>query len=201
MRVEIERQREATNRLVNAIESEISGLGSQLERSAAEMMLHQDNLAERRAVLRRRLADIYKRGPLYTFQVLLAAESFGDLLTRYKYLYLSSRQDRDLVTEMRNEWKVVSSREPSAQEWADLELAWTIAWRVKSNTIVLVREGATVGIGAGMLRIPRPVATASANSRSTFINPDTIRSRIAGVCTRESSKRNALMMCARSGGV
>lgn len=96
----IDRQREATNRLVNAIESEISGLGSQLERSAAEMMLHQDNLAERRAVLRRRLADIYKRGPLYTFQVLLAAESFGDLLTRYKYLYLSSRQDRDLVTDV-----------------------------------------------------------------------------------------------------
>ena len=35
-----------------------------------------------------------------------------------------------------------SSREPTAQEWADLDLAWTIAWRVKSNTIVLVREGA-----------------------------------------------------------
>ena len=29
----------------------------------------------------------------------------------------------------------------------------------------------------------------------TFIRPDTIRFRIAGVCTRDSSKRNALMMC------
>ncbi|MGH2539230.1 MAG: bifunctional phosphoribosylaminoimidazolecarboxamide formyltransferase/IMP cyclohydrolase [Actinomycetota bacterium] len=60
-------------------------------------------------------------------------------------------QDRDLVTETRSEWKVMSSREPTAREWADLELAWTIAWRVKSNTIVLVNDGATVGIGAGQM--------------------------------------------------
>src|SRR5439155_705838 len=47
-----------------------------------------------------RLVDIYKRGPLYTSQVLLAAESFGDLLSRYKYLYLVSRQDRLLANDM-----------------------------------------------------------------------------------------------------
>ncbi len=60
-------------------------------------------------------------------------------------------QDRDLVTEARADWKVVSSREPTAQEWADLELAWTISWRVKSNTIVLVKDAATVGVGAGQM--------------------------------------------------
>ena len=60
-------------------------------------------------------------------------------------------QDRDRVTQTRADWKVVSSREPTTQEWADLELAWTIAWRVKSNTIVLVKDGATVGVGAGQM--------------------------------------------------
>ena len=60
-------------------------------------------------------------------------------------------QDRDRMTETRADWKVVSSREPSAQEWADLELAWTICWRVKSNTIVFVKDGATVGVGAGQM--------------------------------------------------
>ena len=60
-------------------------------------------------------------------------------------------QDRDVVTETRADWKVVSSREPSAPEWADLELAWTISWRVKSNTIVLVKDQATVGVGAGQM--------------------------------------------------
>ncbi|HJQ72950.1 MAG TPA: bifunctional phosphoribosylaminoimidazolecarboxamide formyltransferase/IMP cyclohydrolase [Actinomycetota bacterium] len=60
-------------------------------------------------------------------------------------------QDRDVVSEGRGEFRVVSSREPTEDEWRDLLLAWTIAWRVKSNTIVLVRDGATVGIGAGQM--------------------------------------------------
>ena len=60
-------------------------------------------------------------------------------------------QDADAVRETRDEWKVASSREPSAREWRDLEIAWTIAWRVKSNTIVFVKDGATVGIGAGQM--------------------------------------------------
>jgi phosphoribosylaminoimidazolecarboxamide formyltransferase/IMP cyclohydrolase len=60
-------------------------------------------------------------------------------------------QDLDVVREARGDWKVASSREPTAQEWRDLELAWTIAWRVKSNTIVFVKDGATVGVGAGQM--------------------------------------------------
>lgn len=96
----LERQRESTHRIVNEIERQIGGLASQLDRSSAELILAQDNLAERRAVLERRLVDIYKRGTLHTFQVLLAAEGFGDLLSRYKYLYLSSQQDRSLVTDV-----------------------------------------------------------------------------------------------------
>ncbi len=90
----LERQRDITHRLVNELERQMSGLGSQLDQAGAELILAQDNLAERRAVLNRRLVDIYKRGPLYTWRVLLSAESFGDLLSRYKYLYLTSRQDR-----------------------------------------------------------------------------------------------------------
>ena len=96
----LERQRESTQRIVSEIERQIGGLSSQLDRSSAELILAEDNLAERRAVLERRLVEIYKRGPLYTFQALLAAESFGDLLSRYKYLYLTSRQDRALVTDV-----------------------------------------------------------------------------------------------------
>ena len=96
----LERQRESTQRIVGEIERQIGGLASQLDRSSAELILAQDNLAERRAVLERRLIDIYKRGPLHTFQVLLAAESFGDLLSRYKYLYLTSEQDRFLVEDV-----------------------------------------------------------------------------------------------------
>jgi septal ring factor EnvC (AmiA/AmiB activator) len=97
----IERQKEVTNQLVNELERQMRGLGEQLGSSSQQLALAQDNLADRRAVLQRRLVDIYKRGPLHTFQVLLTAETFGDLLTRYKYLYLQNRQDRSLVEDIR----------------------------------------------------------------------------------------------------
>jgi phosphoribosylaminoimidazolecarboxamide formyltransferase/IMP cyclohydrolase len=48
-------------------------------------------------------------------------------------------------------WKVVTSREPSPAERRDLELAWRIARHVKSNAIVLVLDGAVVGVGAGQM--------------------------------------------------
>jgi septal ring factor EnvC (AmiA/AmiB activator) len=108
----LERQRESTQKIVDEIERQIGGLSSRLDRTSAELILAEDNLAERRAVLQRRLVDIYKRGPLYTFQALLAAESFGDLLSRYKYLYLTSSQDRALVGDvekLRN--RVVNQRD------------------------------------------------------------------------------------------
>jgi phosphoribosylaminoimidazolecarboxamide formyltransferase/IMP cyclohydrolase len=78
-------------------------------------------------------------------------------------------QDRDTRVGSRADWKVVSSREPTPREWADLELAWTIAWRVKSNAIVLVKDGAAVGIGAGqMSRVDASwIAARKAGERAT----------------------------------
>ena len=96
----LERQRESTHRIVNEIDRQIGGLSSQLDRNTAELILATDNLAERNAVLERRLIDIYKRGQLYVYQVLLTIESFGELVSRYKYLYLTSQQDRQLVGEV-----------------------------------------------------------------------------------------------------
>lgn len=106
----IERQRLATNRLVNELDAQISGLNSQVDRVTAGLLLAQDNLAEKKAVLGRRLADIYKRGSLWSFEVLVSAESFGDLLSRSKYLYLSSRQDRTLLDEVEKLRQTVQSQ-------------------------------------------------------------------------------------------
>lgn len=96
----LEHQRETTNRIVNELDRQILELGESIDRITADLILAEDALDEKRAVLQRRIVDIYKRGPLYGYQVLLAAESFGDLLSRYKYLYLVSRQDRQLTNEM-----------------------------------------------------------------------------------------------------
>jgi len=96
----IEQQKSSTNRIVNELDRQITGLGRQIDQITIDLLIAQDALLEKRAVLERRLADIYKRGSLYSWQVLLAAESFGDLLSRYKYLYLVSRQDRLLTNDM-----------------------------------------------------------------------------------------------------
>lgn len=112
----LERQQESTHRIVNEIDRQINGLSSQLDRNTAELILATDNLAERTAVLERRLIDIYKRGPLYAYQVLLTVESFGDLLSRYKYLFLTSRQDRQLVTEVASLRNRIASQRNSVLE-------------------------------------------------------------------------------------
>ncbi len=49
----------------------------------------------------------------------------------------------------RDDWRVVTRAQPTDGQWADAELAWRIGGYVKSNSIVLVKDGAAVGIGAG----------------------------------------------------
>jgi len=44
---------------------------------------------------------------------------------------------------------IVSDREPTPEEWADLEFAWKVVAHTKSNAIVIARDGSAVGIGAG----------------------------------------------------
>lgn len=58
-------------------------------------------------------------------------------------------QTLDRVSLDRSAWKVVTERTPTEAEWVDLELAWKVCARVTSNTIVLVKDGQAVGIGAG----------------------------------------------------
>jgi len=48
-------------------------------------------------------------------------------------------------------WRVVTRRAPEAGEWEDLRFAWRAIATVKSNAILIAREGATLGIGAGQM--------------------------------------------------
>jgi phosphoribosylaminoimidazolecarboxamide formyltransferase/IMP cyclohydrolase len=49
----------------------------------------------------------------------------------------------------RSDWRVVTKVAPTPEQWTDAELAWRIVGQVKSNSIVLVKDGQAVGIGAG----------------------------------------------------
>ncbi len=46
---------------------------------------------------------------------------------------------------------VVSARAPTPAEWSDLRFAWTVAKHVKSNAIVLAKDEAAIGVGAGQM--------------------------------------------------
>ncbi len=58
-------------------------------------------------------------------------------------------QSQDLLAEDESSWQVVTKRKPSDREMLDLAFAWKVAKHVKSNAIVLVKDQALVGMGAG----------------------------------------------------
>ena len=60
-------------------------------------------------------------------------------------------QDKDNGRIVADDLKVVTKRAPTEQELADMLFAWRVAKHVKSNAIVYVKDGATVGIGAGQM--------------------------------------------------
>jgi phosphoribosylaminoimidazolecarboxamide formyltransferase/IMP cyclohydrolase len=60
-------------------------------------------------------------------------------------------QDRDEDLESRDEMRVVTERPPTEREWGELLFAWKVCKHVRSNAIVLAKNLATVGIGAGQM--------------------------------------------------
>jgi septal ring factor EnvC (AmiA/AmiB activator) len=97
----LRRQVDVSAGVLREVDFQLSRTEEQIDRTTRELLETQDRLAERRALVQRRLRDIYKRGPLQSVQVLLAAESFSDLLNRYKYLHLVARHDRTLMEDVR----------------------------------------------------------------------------------------------------
>jgi phosphoribosylaminoimidazolecarboxamide formyltransferase/IMP cyclohydrolase len=63
----------------------------------------------------------------------------GGFLVQEPYRFAAGRSD----------WRVVTRVAPTAEQWADTELAWRLAAYTKSNAVVLVAGGQAVGIGAG----------------------------------------------------
>jgi phosphoribosylaminoimidazolecarboxamide formyltransferase / IMP cyclohydrolase len=60
-------------------------------------------------------------------------------------------QDRDIDLEDRSAMEVVTERKPSEREWGEMLFAWKVCKHVRSNAIVLSKELATIGIGAGQM--------------------------------------------------
>jgi phosphoribosylaminoimidazolecarboxamide formyltransferase/IMP cyclohydrolase len=60
-------------------------------------------------------------------------------------------QDRDGDPEPRELMEVVTKTDASEEQWRDMCFAWTVVRHVRSNAIVIAKDGATLGIGAGQM--------------------------------------------------
>ena len=60
-------------------------------------------------------------------------------------------QDRDINTKPVSADQCVTESKPTADQLADLEFAWKIVKHVKSNAIVVAKNGMTYGVGAGQM--------------------------------------------------
>ena len=69
-------------------------------------------------------------------------------------------QERDRVDEARRPWaagalpdglRVVTKRQPTAEEWEALRFAWRVCAHVKSNTVIFTDAQRTLAIGAGQM--------------------------------------------------
>ncbi len=86
-------------------------------------------------------------------------------------------QERDIVSEARVPWtpsslpdglRVVTRRQPSAEEWEALRFAWRICAHVKSNAVIFTNAQRTLAIGAGQM------------SRVDAVNVAVMKARAAG---------------------
>ncbi len=93
----LDRRAAVTARIVKTLNSQLTAISADVNDAANKVNTTETELAAKKAALRRRLIDIYKRGPLYTTEAMLSARSFGELVARYKYLHLLALHDRSLV--------------------------------------------------------------------------------------------------------
>lgn len=60
-------------------------------------------------------------------------------------------QDKDTEAYCSSSWKCATKRNPSKEELASMEIGWKVIQFVKSNAIILVKDGILVGVGAGQM--------------------------------------------------
>jgi len=65
--------------------------------------------------------------------------------------FLVQERSRPAAASDERAWNVATRRAPTAEEWRDLRFAWAAVGAVKSNAILIARDEAAIGIGAGQM--------------------------------------------------
>ncbi len=96
----LDKQHDATARMVKSLDQQLVAITDEVQSTTTDLGKSEREAAIKRAVLQRRLIEIYKRGPLYSAEVLFSAQSVGQLVARYKYLHLLALRDKGLVSRL-----------------------------------------------------------------------------------------------------
>jgi len=150
-RANLERLADATARVVRALDQQLGALADEEREITVTLVRTQDELAIKRSALRHRVREIYKRGPLYSFEALLSAQTFGELVARYKYLHLVTQRDRFLVNRVEALGAQIGSQrstlvklrddmEASRQEKADEEKRLRVLEEQRGRSLVQTQE-------------------------------------------------------------
>ena len=98
----LDRQYDATARMVKSLDEQLIAITAEVENTTSDLSNAEREAIAKRESLRRRIVEIYKRGPLYSVEVLFSAHSVGELVARYKYLHLLALRDKGLVQRLEN---------------------------------------------------------------------------------------------------
>ncbi|HVS60455.1 MAG TPA: peptidoglycan DD-metalloendopeptidase family protein [Gemmatimonadaceae bacterium] len=93
----LDKQHDATSRMVISLDQQLVAITDEVKTATSDLQKSEREATMKRTVLQRRLIEIYKRGPLYSAEVLFSAQSVGQLVARYKYLHLLALRDKGLV--------------------------------------------------------------------------------------------------------
>ncbi|MGQ0766157.1 MAG: murein hydrolase activator EnvC family protein [Gemmatimonadota bacterium] len=104
------RQADATTRLVRSLDVQLASINEDVDSTSESMGRAENAVRDKRSALRRRLVDIYKRGPTHTVEALLSARSFGDLVGRYRYLHELALHDRAVVGQVEGLYKRIDEQ-------------------------------------------------------------------------------------------
>ena len=96
----LDKQHDATARMVKSLDNQLVAITDEVTTTTNDLQNSEREATMKRAVLQRRLVEIYKRGPLYNAEVLFSAQSVGQLVARYKYLHLLALRDKGLVNRL-----------------------------------------------------------------------------------------------------
>lgn len=106
----LDKQHDATARVVKSLDQQLVSITDEVRVTTASLDAAEREATRKRGLLHRRLVDIYKRGPLFSAEVLLSARSVGDLVARYKYLHILTLRDKSLVHRMEELKATIANR-------------------------------------------------------------------------------------------